>query len=228
MGLVQRDYDWDWAAADASFHRALELEPGNAFALQQAGGVAIRIGRMGEAVTLTQKAIERDPLRPNAYSNLGFALQAAGRDAESEVAFRKALELDRDGALRHTALGTALLWQGKGEAALEEMRLEPDPAWRLYGEALAYHALGRARESDVALAALERQYSSDSAVQIAEVHAYRGQADGAFRWLERAYEQRDPGAAELRASRYFQSLSGDARYKALTEKLRLPDARPPT
>jgi TolB-like protein len=30
MGWIQRSYDWDWKAADASYRRALALEPGNA------------------------------------------------------------------------------------------------------------------------------------------------------------------------------------------------------
>ena len=37
MGRIQRSYDWDWAAADASFRKALDLEPGSAEALRHAG-----------------------------------------------------------------------------------------------------------------------------------------------------------------------------------------------
>ncbi len=37
MGWIHSSYDWDWAAADASFRKALDLEPGSAQALRHAG-----------------------------------------------------------------------------------------------------------------------------------------------------------------------------------------------
>ena len=66
-------------------------------------------------------------------------------------------------------------------------------AWRLQGEALAYHAMGRADAADAALARMTERFGGDSAFQIAEVHAFRGDNDAAMAWLERAYDQRDGG-----------------------------------
>jgi tetratricopeptide (TPR) repeat protein len=68
MGWIQLAYDWDWAAADASFRRALDLEPGNALALRRVAVQAVTHGRWDEAIDLLSKAIERDPLRPASYS----------------------------------------------------------------------------------------------------------------------------------------------------------------
>ena len=44
MGSIHLVYDWDWAAADASFRRALDLEPGNAQALKLASIPASTLG----------------------------------------------------------------------------------------------------------------------------------------------------------------------------------------
>ena len=223
MGWVHSSYDWDWSAADASFRRALELEPGNVLALRYAGLLAYTLGRWNEALDLVNKAIERDPLRPNAYNNLGYVLLAVGRDADAEAAFRKVMELDPGGASRHHAIGLALLLQGKTDAALGEMQQETDEGWRLSGLPLVFHALGRRTESDAALAALTGKYARDSAYQIAEVHAFRGEVDLAFEWLERAYAQRDGGVSEIKASRPMRGLVGDPRYKAFLRKLKLPE-----
>jgi hypothetical protein len=38
------------------------------------------------------------------------------------------------------------------------MEREPEPWWRLHGLALAYHAVGRKKESDAALAELIAKY----------------------------------------------------------------------
>ena len=65
MGWIHISYDWDWAAADASFRKALDLEPGNAQALRYASSQALTLGRWNEAIDLANKAIERDPLRPS-------------------------------------------------------------------------------------------------------------------------------------------------------------------
>ena len=216
-------YDWDWAAADASFRRALELEPGNAQALRAFGVQAMIFGRWDEAIDAMNKAIERDPLGPNNYNNLGLILEAVNRDTEAESAYRKALELDPGGACRHLAIGWVLLLQGKPEAALREMQQEPEEIWRLSGLPLAYHALGRRSESDAALAALKSKYGGEMAYQIAEVHAFRGEADLAFEWLERAYEQRDGGVTEIKGDRMFRTLIDDPRYKAFLKKMKLPE-----
>ena len=145
------------------------------------------------------------------------------RDTEAEAAYRKALELHPDGAFRHVTLGVALLLQGKADAALQEMEQEPDEIGRLAGLPLAFHALGRRRESDAALAALTEKYADVAAFQIAEVHAFRGEADLAFEWLERAYDQRDGGVSEIKGSRLMRGLAGDPRYKAFLRKLKLPE-----
>jgi len=223
MGVIQSHYDWDWDSADASYRKALDLEPGNAMALRRVAGQAKKLGLWSETIDLGNKAIERDPLRPALYSNRGYALLAVNRDKEAEAAFRKVLELDPDGDFWHLSLGLALLLQGKTEAALQAMQQETEELWRLFGLPLAFHALGRRGESNAALAALKDKHAENWAYQIAGVHAFRGEADLAFEWLERAYDQRDGGVTEIKADRLMRGLVGDPRYKAFLRKLKLPE-----
>ena len=89
---------------------------------------------------------------------------------------------------------------------------------------LVFHALGRHSESDAALAAAKSKHAGVKALdQIAEVHAFRGETDLAFEWLERAYDQRDGGLREIKGDRLMRALVGDPRYKALLTKLKLPE-----
>jgi hypothetical protein len=62
-----------------------------------------------------------------------------------------------------------------------------------------------------------------AAYQIAEVHGFRGDADKAFVWLERAYVQRDGGLTGLKVSPLLTSLREDPRYTGLLKKMRLPE-----
>jgi hypothetical protein len=89
--------------------------------------------------------------------------------------------------------------------------------------ARGYHALRFKTVADATLADLKREYAEDSAYQIAEVHAWRGEADAAFEWLERAYGQRDSGLTNIKSSQMFRSLVTDPRFIAFLGRLRLPE-----
>jgi serine/threonine protein kinase/Tfp pilus assembly protein PilF len=220
LAWVESTYDWNWDAAQASYARALELEPGNAETLRSAGLLMTRLGRYEEAIIGLRRAIERDPLA-GTYSNLSYALGAAGRWDEAEGAARTALLLGPNGILRHFNLARALLFQGKKEEALREAQLEKKESWRLMGLAIVYDALGRQRESDAAVAEYAAKYANTSAMQIAEVHAYRGHANLAFAWLDRAYTQHDPGIADVKCDPWLRGIRRDPRYTALLTRMNL-------
>jgi adenylate cyclase len=56
-----------------------------------------------------------------------------------------------------------------------------------------------------------------AAFQIAEIHAWRGEKDEAFAWLDRAYAQRDGGMTRFRTDQLLNSLHSDPRYRALLQ-----------
>jgi hypothetical protein len=82
---------------------------------------------------------------------------------------------------------------------------------------------GPGAESDVALDTLKEKYAAVSAYNIAEMHAYRGEIESAFEWLERAYRQHDGGMIFLRIDPMLSPLRGDSRYKVLLAKMKLAD-----
>ena len=58
---------------------------------------------------------------------------------------------------------------------------------------------------------------------MAEVYAYREETEKAFKWMDRAFQQRDPGAPDLKSNPLMRSLRGDPRYVELLKKMRLPN-----
>ena len=113
------------------------------------------------------------------------------------------------------------LMKKRNEDALKIAEQETEEAWRFYALALANHALGKTKESDEALANLIDKYKSTFAIQIADVYGYRGEHDAAFEWLDRSYEQRDPGVTELKNNPLLRGLESDPRYTAMLKKLNL-------
>jgi adenylate cyclase len=224
LGLVQFSHDWSWSAADASFTRAIELDPNEAMALSLAGSLAQVLGRDEAGIQLCRRAVASNPIGAYHRVQLGWALAQAGQLHDAEHEIRTALELAPDYAQGWYFLGLTLLLKGQPEAALDAMQSEPAEKWRLPGLPLAYHALGRRQESEAALREAKAKYAEKMPYQIALVHAYRGETDEAFKWLDRSYDVRDTGLAWfLRNDPFLASIKSDPRYAALLRRMKLPD-----
>src|SRR6266513_303501 len=120
-------------------------------------------------------------------------------------------------------LALVLLALGRRDDALKVMQQAQEPADRAQGLALIYYALGRKADSNAQIATLTREHAIDDAFGIAEAHAYRGEIDEAFRWLERAYAQKDPGLYLVKGDLELKNLEPDPRYKAFLHKMKLPE-----
>ena len=221
VGQIEQYYDWDWAGADASYQRALALEPGNAEVVQWAASLAATLNHFEQALLLSRRAVELDPLRASTHYTLAFNAWWAGQLDEAEGAVRKGLDVDPQFPWLHMVLSRVYLARSRPQDALVEAGRDPTPEFRLQELALAYHALGQQQKSDQVLAELITKYQKYSAFQIAEVYAFRGEADAAFTWLERAYVQRDGGLTFTKGDPLLANLQSDPRYSAFLRKMRL-------
>jgi len=219
---IKATYDWDWAAADAFYQRALALEPGNATVVRAAGGLAASLGRLDEALALHRRAVELDPLSAAARMNLGTYSYYSGQFDEALAAFRKSLELSPALPAVHHDLGRVYLAEGRPQEALAEIQQEHEPVWRLFGQVLVYHALNKKNEADAALSEFIAKYSDGSAYQVAGAYAFRGQAEKAFKWLDKAYAGRDPGLSDVKVDPLLSNIRSDPRYSAFLKKMGLP------
>jgi TolB-like protein len=222
LARTQIFYDWDWDAADTSLTRAAALEPGSVEIFRVRSYRSRVLGNLDQAIKLYEQAVGLDPLRTNSYSGLGYLLYDAGRYDEAQAALKKALDLNPQAPLVHLTLNRILIAEGKPQKALAEIEKEPRGWGKFTGQALVYRALGREQDSNAALAALIAKYYTEAAYQIAQVYAYRGESDKSLEWLERAYEQRDPGLTEINSDPLFKNLRHDRRYTVLLKKMRLP------
>jgi adenylate cyclase len=213
-------HDWDWSGAEAALRRANELAP-NPRLDEDLAEIGWMFGRLDDSIAAHRRRLVRDPLSANAYWGLGLALFMEGRYTDAESAFRKVSELNTSYASAEAFLALVLLYQGRGPEALLAVNQEPDASWKAQALPIIYWGLGRRDDSDAALGDLTKAYSATSAYQIAEVHAYRGEPEAAFQWLETAYRQRDPGMTWIRVDPLLQSLRGDPRYHAFLVKMKL-------
>jgi TolB-like protein/Tfp pilus assembly protein PilF len=225
LGWVQMSYEWDWHAADASYARALDLGAGNRSIVGAASVLADSLGRSEDAVALARRAATLDPLSFIAHGNLALRCLNSGLLEEADTALEQAFKLNPRAALMHSVLGTLRLEQGRPDEALAAFQQENVEQLRLAGTAMAQHALGRRAECEAAQQELIDKCAEDGALQIAEAFAYRGNADLAFEWLERAYLQRDSGLAQMQSWPLLRNLHGDPRWRPFLEKMGLIERR---
>ena len=89
----------------------------------------------------------------------------------------------------------------------------------MVGLPMAYHALGRKADSNAALAELIAKYEKHAPYNIASVYAFRGEADAAFAWLDKAVEYDDSGFSEIVTENLFDKIRADPRWLPFLRKL---------
>lgn len=219
--LILSNFDQNWPAARTALDRSLQLAPGDAGALLQAGYLATTVGKFEEGVEIIHQAITRDPLHTTGYIWYAISLMTLDRLEEARSSMQQVLNLNPDRVLAHSILGRILQLEGKPAEAHEEMKKEPMGFWRDYGMALSFYAIGDDEKASEALASMITQYAYEAPFQIAELYAQRGDVERAFEWLERAREDADSGLVALLTSRLLDNLYTDSRWPDFLTKMGL-------
>jgi TolB-like protein/Flp pilus assembly protein TadD len=217
-------FEGNWGPAEVEVQRARQLDPRDADAARWGAVILLTLGRASEAVSAIEQAIELDPLDAPNYAILGVTICAVGRFKEAESALHKAIELAPPSGFRsRDYLPVVLLALARPEAALALSEQLDDTEARDRGKALAYFALGRKAESDAALSDLKTRLAGAAAFSIAKVHAYRGEIDEAFTWLDRAYQRHNGDLRSLQYDCLVTNLRSDPRYKTLLRRMKFPE-----
>lgn len=223
---VKKGYDWDLPGAEAEYKRALRLNPSHLLTRMWYAESLTRLGRYQEAFEQSGLALALDPVSPNSQANRGMIFFRARRYDEAIRASQQALDLDPN-------FINALWWQGISYAGKRDfpasiacltkaIGMNDGPLFR----ALLAHVYGRAGEVAKARTILGQITAMSSQryvspVDFAVIYAGLGDADGTFRWLEKAYETRATRIGEL-VSLYFDSFRSDPRYQDLRRRVGLP------
>ena len=215
-------HDFDWKGAKETYQKALSLEPQNAEIIVGNGSMNEAIGSWKEAARFYKQAIDLDPLKPIYYLDMGNNQTADGQINKAILSFKKALEIDPRFQRAHLYQGINYLLLGKSDLALKEIQQENNELFKTFGLALAYHALGRKQEADQTLIDFTDKYQNNWGYLLAELHAFRGEKDKAFAWLEAAYNKKDSWLFWVKGDPLLKNLKTDPRYNAFLKKMNLP------
>jgi len=214
-------HDWDFPGAEREFQRAIELDPNNATFHDQYGDYLDRMGRYQEGEREEQLAQQLDPGSDHlmdGYSHRG----AYGRFLEIA---RNQVEAHPDDFYAHHYLSEACLRTGRYKEAIEELQrvaVLAGYAGMARPLAKAYAASGYQGALRLWAKDLEQaQGNPASPTHVAEVYTYLGDKENAFKWLEKAYSERDGFLVGLGGAEW-QSLRSDPRFHDLVRRVGLP------
>jgi DNA-binding winged helix-turn-helix (wHTH) protein/TolB-like protein/Tfp pilus assembly protein PilF len=228
LGRVQYSYDWDWAAAERSFRRALELDPNNVDAHQYYARLLTALGRYTEGLDEINRARELDPRSADLGVPLFGILEKHGQYDEAMRVLRASLEMDGDAWFVRRGIATLHLL--KGEDA-EVIRMageslpnpeEPDFAWTSL-LATAHLRTGQAEKA----AALQRRLKTmaerdpKSLYFLALHYAETGRGEEALAALERCLLLREERMFWSKDEPRLDAVKDHPRFRALLRKMNL-------
>ncbi len=227
------ELEWDWVGAEREYKRALELDPNYALAHKWYWQFLASAGRLDEASTHIRRARELDPFNLIINTNRAQDFTFRRQYERALEQGRYGLSLDPSFVSTYWDLNRTYFWMGKYREALEAWQkaatLENDQEEvaiaRACAEAYAKAGLPGYLRKELELRTALARRRHVNATEFARLHALLGQKDEAFRWLNRALEDREYAlySQGIKVSPAFDELRSDPRYKEILRKMNLPE-----
>src|SRR5437667_1244136 len=227
LAWVQFAYDWDWAAAERSYRRALELNPGYATGHHWYSFVLLVTGQADQALVEAHTALELDPSSLSIRRGLGWLYYYTRRYESAVYHLRRAIAMNPTSEDTYRILGLVLTQQGaydEAERAFREaITLSPELSYAPAGAAHVLALRGRRREAEALLAQLEARARDHyvSPVAFCIVHLGLRNTDQVFTWLERAYQDRRGWLAYLKVDPMLDVVEDDPRFAEFVKRMKL-------
>ncbi len=216
-------YERDFPATSDCVRTALEVSPNDPSTLNTAATFYRNVNRLDLAIDAYKKAQETDPLSASIIFNLTLAYLTAEQLDNAAAQLEIGRSMYADEPLVEVFNAAIALRRGEPEKALESSE-NISGQMRNWMRAIAFQDLGRSVDVDAELQQIDMSGARSSPFIIASVHAYSGDADVAFEWLERAMEVGDDNLVEIRGGYLFEKIENDPRWQPFLAKIGISDA----
>jgi TolB-like protein/Tfp pilus assembly protein PilF len=228
IGVYRKELDYNWQEVHREMSRALELSPASPIVrLRYAQSELMPQGRLQEAITEIEKALEFDPLSLNNHMWLAVMLWL-NRDFDSALQrARRVLELDSFNHIGYLVMGQVLTMQGAFKEAIAALQKSAELSG---GSPMVLGwlglALAQAGNAPAARELLERLHAIAAEAYVpptsnAWIHLGLNEIDEAFLWLDRAIDMRDPMIIPIKSYCFLDPLRDDPRFTTLLRKMNL-------
>uniref|UniRef100_Q01NG0 Serine/threonine protein kinase n=1 Tax=Solibacter usitatus (strain Ellin6076) TaxID=234267 RepID=Q01NG0_SOLUE len=226
LALVQSLFEFNRAAAERGFRRAIELKPGDAqvhlwYSLHLAG-----LGRFDEAAAEVEEAQKLDPVSPAINAYAGPPLYLAHRYDQAIQRMQPVAETFPDYVHPHAWLALSYEQKGEWDKAIAEMEkayaLDQEPQ-SLAQLGHIYAGAGRTKAARKVLRQLRglagQRYVS--AYDIALLYAGLGDKEEAFRWLLKVEQDRSEWFAVVNVDPRLEGFHSDPRFASVLRSVGL-------
>ena len=228
LAVIRYVVDWDWEKAEASFRKAIELNPNYPDVRGYYAQFLFNMHRPDEAIVQMERALELDPFNSMFQYMYGVDLVFMRRYDEAIEQLQKTLKIVPNHGGATNVLAQVFHLKGMYENAYEQIKV--------YYESMDFEegikALTRGYEKagyQGALRSAAEMWEELAKVtyvlpwNIAQVYAYAGNKEKTLDWLEKGVEVRDPNMLIMGVVPLFVDLLGDEpRYQDLLRKMNLP------
>ena len=203
--------------------RAVQLEPGNAYALAGLGSTDVELGRTDAGLAALRRAATLDPLSIRIQAQLAYSLFLARHYDQAIAAFDTASALDPAFLGFVGMRGLTYYLMGNLEAARRACETESDDVLIQECRAIVYEKLGRPADAHAALAAMQSKFGDSAAYQYAQICAQWANRPKALEWLDTAVRLRDPGLVFVKTDPLMDPLRGEPRLQTVLRALKFPE-----
>jgi DNA-binding winged helix-turn-helix (wHTH) protein/Tfp pilus assembly protein PilF len=230
LGFLAFRHDWNAAASEVEFRRAIELDPSEAMNRILYALLLCNTGRSSEALDQIARAHAADPLWPPVYITEMYVAAAAGQNDRALETAHKLIELMPNWPLAYDQSAWAFWYAGRHEDAVQEWirmaKLEQD-GQRIELEQQGLTILrqhGVEAYSRYKLHAIEqgRKWNHPNDFQLAEWQINSGKDAEALVSLQQMVRDHDPEALQFAASPAYARLRGNPAFRALLKQVGLP------
>ncbi len=238
LAEYHKQLDYNWPAAEREMERALQLNFASPFVrLRHAVMVLMPHKRLHEAIAEIESALESDPLAVLTRGWLAVMWLLAREYDRAIKEAQAVLELEAASPWPHFFIGIAYRQKYFEEFVrgnvkphfaeeavaghLRAIELSPGTDYFLGWLGLALGVCGRKAEARAVLEQLQRSERYILPTSFAHVHLGLGEFDAAFKWFDRAVEERDQTMMPILSYAHFDLMRGNPRFTALLHKMKL-------
>ena len=204
--------------------RAHEADPTNYEVLTGSAATLHFYGRLDLALRIRNYILERDPLCVACYHNVAEGYAQLGDYSSAKARLRDAIAFAPEDEWSKALLGQVHLLAGEPERALEIFTEVHAASDRLYpGHLETLHDLGRQEEFNALLPEFKEAYAEELPLFVAQLYAWIGDKDEAFRWLGKRGAFNQYAIRSHLTRPWYRKLHDDPRWQALLEQYQMTD-----
>ncbi|MEJ0005598.1 MAG: TIR domain-containing protein [Steroidobacteraceae bacterium] len=215
--------EWSWNNAAAAYQRAWAFADGQERLSIQLDYLYLQAARAGHYDSSYRRLLEErlvdNPLDTSLMISLAYDYLYSEDSAKCVELLQHARAINPIADGINSSLAYALMMMGRFNEAWAAAQAEANMEDKRQISAMLTWSLGRRAESDRLVAAAERPPTD--AYSNAQIHAWRGEKDQAFQWLQTAFQEHSNSLIALRLDPVLKRLQADFRYEALLRRMNL-------